>query len=109
MNDPLIEQAIIARSTEDGPMDNRRGSERTPPEPDRTVVVRYSGGDDQYEASVVNQSRGGLGICLSQPDPPTVGMTVAVEDMGVSRPAMVRWVLWKRDEGWRIGLSWLEG
>jgi hypothetical protein len=62
----------------------------------------------EHAVRVVDQSPGGLRVLLEGEDHPSIGSTVAVDYEGTARPASVRWVLAKRERGWRIGLQWLD-
>jgi hypothetical protein len=87
----------------------RRQFERTSPdEPNTTAILRDPLENSVYPARVVDQSRGGIRVLLEDGDHPSVGSTVGVDLSGTVRPASVRWVLAKRDHGWRVGLQWLD-
>ena len=88
---------------------DRRGTERsTSDSHERTVTVRDTDGQLVGTAYVANESFGGMGIYLDVADPPSVGCTIGVDTGESVRPGAVRWVLWKPNRGWRIGLSWLD-
>jgi hypothetical protein len=88
---------------------DRRRSERTSPDDSSTTaILRDSACPEGRPVRVANESHEGLGICLTEPEHPDIGDTVTVEYQGTARQASVRWVLSKRDHGWRIGLQWRE-
>lgn len=88
---------------------DRREFERMPPQdPSATAILRDPLAQSAQSVRVVDQSRGGLRVLLEDDQHPSVGSTVGIEFNGTIRPATVRWVLSKRERGWRVGLQWLD-
>jgi hypothetical protein len=108
MNHPLFD--VSATASGDGTIDEeRREFERTLLQDSEAAgIVRDPLNKSEHAVRVVDRSRGGLCVLLESEDHPGIGSTVAVVLEGTARPAAVRWVLAKRDRGWRMGLQWLD-
>jgi len=108
MRKPLFDTS----STESGggtmDLERREFQRNSPQDTDANAIVRDPLSKSEHAVRVVDESRGGIRVLLDGEDHPSVGSAVAVDFDGTVRPAAVRWVLAKRERGWRMGLQWLD-
>lgn len=82
---------------------DRRIDDRRPPDVQPTYV--WVSIDQRFQAEVVDESDGGIGVILPVSDPFVIGFQVRVEFAGGRRTARIVY-LEELDEGCRMGLAW---
>ena len=89
-------------------LERREAQRESLQSPNDTAILRDPVNKTEVTVHVADYSTGGIRVLLESEDHPSIGSTVAVDFEGIARPAAVRWVLAKRERGWRIGLQWLD-